>query len=248
MYKYLLCWRYLRHRYIALASVLSVMLGVATMIVVNSVMAGFADKMRERLKGVLSDVVVESYDLDGFWNSEEVMARIKQVAGDDVVAMARTMETFGLMKWTVQRAADHPPGPDHRHRPEERAQTGDFSEFLFADQDAVEAKPPVRMEPSFAISEKVKRNRPIGRLLDEEPQGGPMDGLIRKQHRGGRPRLRRDHRLRRRPHPRPAQWQGGRHRHRPARDAGRPGLPRRRGPSPSRGTTTSRSSATSRAA
>ena len=41
MYKYLLCWRYLKTRYIALASVISVMLGVATMIVVNSVMAGF---------------------------------------------------------------------------------------------------------------------------------------------------------------------------------------------------------------
>ena len=84
MYKYLLCWRYLRTRYIALASVISVMLGVATMIVVNSVMAGFAEKMRDRLHGVLADVVVESYSLDGFYNSEEVMARVKQVGGDDV--------------------------------------------------------------------------------------------------------------------------------------------------------------------
>ena len=40
MYKYMLCWRYLRTRWIALASVVSVMLGVATMIVVNSVMPG----------------------------------------------------------------------------------------------------------------------------------------------------------------------------------------------------------------
>ena len=44
------------------------MLGVATMIVVNSVMAGFADKMRDRLHGVLADVVVESYTLNGFYN------------------------------------------------------------------------------------------------------------------------------------------------------------------------------------
>jgi ABC-type lipoprotein release transport system permease subunit len=40
MYKLLLCWRYLRTRWIALASVISVTLGVATMIVVNAVMAG----------------------------------------------------------------------------------------------------------------------------------------------------------------------------------------------------------------
>ena len=49
MYKLLLSWRYLRTRYIALASIISVTLGVATMIVVNSVMAGFRYEMRERL-------------------------------------------------------------------------------------------------------------------------------------------------------------------------------------------------------
>src|ERR671918_92630 len=90
MYKYLLCWRYLRTRYIALASVVSVMLGVATMIVVNAVMAGFAEKMRDRLHGVLAD---------------EVMARIERVAGDQVVAMAPTMETFGLMKIELPNGA-----------------------------------------------------------------------------------------------------------------------------------------------
>src|SRR5215207_1674529 len=90
MYKYLLCWRYLRTRYIALASVVSVMLGVATMIVVNSVMAGFSEMMCERLHGVLADVVVESYDLDGFRNPDEVMARIAQVAGAQVESMAPT--------------------------------------------------------------------------------------------------------------------------------------------------------------
>ena len=58
MYKFLLCWRYLRTRYIALASIVSVTLGVATMIVVNSVMAGFATEMRARIHGILSDVVI----------------------------------------------------------------------------------------------------------------------------------------------------------------------------------------------
>src|SRR5262245_26767037 len=98
MYKYLLCWRYLRTRYIALASVVSVMLGVATMIVVNSVMAGFADKMRTRIHGILADVVVEARSIDGFYNVDEVMERIKRVGGDRVVAMAPTMEIFGLLK------------------------------------------------------------------------------------------------------------------------------------------------------
>ncbi len=47
MYKAFLSLRYLRTRYIAMASIVSVMLGVATMIVVNSVMKGFTSEMRE---------------------------------------------------------------------------------------------------------------------------------------------------------------------------------------------------------
>jgi len=66
MYKFLLCWRYLRTRYIALASIVSVTLGVATMIVVNSVMAGFAHEMQDRLHGILSDLVFEAHSLEGF--------------------------------------------------------------------------------------------------------------------------------------------------------------------------------------
>ena len=94
MYKYLLCWRYLKTRYIALASVVSVMLGVATMIVVNAVMAGFAEKMRDRLHGVLADVVVESYSLNGFSNWGDVEARVKEVAGEQVESMQR-LEALG---------------------------------------------------------------------------------------------------------------------------------------------------------
>ncbi|HBL46009.1 MAG TPA: ABC transporter permease, partial [Planctomycetaceae bacterium] len=54
MYKSLLCLRYLRTRYIALASIISMTLGVATMIVVNSVMDGFSTDMRTRLRGILA--------------------------------------------------------------------------------------------------------------------------------------------------------------------------------------------------
>ncbi|MBL9085233.1 MAG: ABC transporter permease, partial [Planctomycetales bacterium] len=53
MYVLLLCRKYLTTRYIALASVVSVMLGVATMIVVNGVMKGFSVEMQARIHGVL---------------------------------------------------------------------------------------------------------------------------------------------------------------------------------------------------
>src|SRR4051794_28231729 len=76
MYKLLLCWRYLRTRYIALASIVSVMLGVATMIVVNAVMGGFSHGLKDQLHGILSDVVLESRSLDGVPNAEWHMQEI----------------------------------------------------------------------------------------------------------------------------------------------------------------------------
>jgi lipoprotein-releasing system permease protein len=167
MYKYLLCWRYLRTRYIALASIVSVLLGVATMIVVNSVMAGFAEKMRTRLHGILADVVVESYDLDGFLDSDEVMARILSVAGDQVEAMAPTMETFGLMKFQYGGQSITRQVQIIGIRPEERAMTGDFAEFLTDKHDR-------RIPPSFAIPESVKLSTPAGSLLKDSPAGDPF--------------------------------------------------------------------------
>jgi lipoprotein-releasing system permease protein len=132
---------------------------------------------------VLADVIVESYDLDGFWNHDEVMARVKAVGGDDILAMSRSMETFGLLRWT------HNGHPFTRQvqiigiPPEERAKTGDFAEFLYADREAANAKDPkerVNIPPSFEISEKVKRNRPAGRMLDEEPDG-PFKDVLQNQ-------------------------------------------------------------------
>lgn len=66
MYKLLLCVRYLQTRYLAFICIVSVMLGVATLIVVNAVMSGFSTKLKDRLHGVLSDVSVTSDRPDGF--------------------------------------------------------------------------------------------------------------------------------------------------------------------------------------
>ena len=89
MYKYLLCWRYLRTRYIALASIISVMLGVATMIVVNSVMAGFSTTMqRPAARDALGHRrrVVQPQRLRQLRRGDG--RRSDEVAGDDVEAMA----------------------------------------------------------------------------------------------------------------------------------------------------------------
>ena len=99
MYKLLLCVRYLRTRYIALASIISVMLGVATMIVVNSVMSGFGTEMRSRIHGILSDVVVETNSLDGQHEANRWMKIIREACGDDIDSMAAMVEIYGMMTY-----------------------------------------------------------------------------------------------------------------------------------------------------
>ncbi len=99
MYKLLLIWRYLLTRRIALVSVVSVTLGVATMIVVNAVMLGFSREMENRIHGALSDVTVSSYSLRGF---DDVDARIRdaqKVAGDLIEAITPTVTTPGMLSF-----------------------------------------------------------------------------------------------------------------------------------------------------
>src|SRR5450755_4194342 len=103
MYKLLLCWRYLRTRYLAFACIVSVMLGVATLIVVNSVMAGFSTKLRQRLHGLISDVVVEANDYDGFYDPDLKMAAIRADAflNDRIEAMTPTLEVFAMLHYRI---------------------------------------------------------------------------------------------------------------------------------------------------
>ena len=99
MYKFLLCLRYLKTRWIALASIVSVMLGVATLIVVNSVMDGFTSQMQDRMHGILSDIVLETRSNTGItapkWYEERIRARLgEQVAGITTVVTLPAMLTF----------------------------------------------------------------------------------------------------------------------------------------------------------
>jgi lipoprotein-releasing system permease protein len=98
MYKLLLSWRYLRTRYIALASIISVTLGVATLIVVNSVMAGFKLEMHQRLHGILSDIVVEAHSMDGFADPLWHMEQIRRIAGDAIEGMTPVVHVPALLR------------------------------------------------------------------------------------------------------------------------------------------------------
>ena len=102
MYKLLLCWRYLRTRWIALVCVASVMLGVATMIVVNAVMAGFSHEMQTRIHGILSDLVFESHSLSGFQDPKWHMEEIARAAGGDIEGMTPTVAVPAMLSFQVR--------------------------------------------------------------------------------------------------------------------------------------------------
>lgn len=145
MYRWLLCWRYLRTRYIALASVISMTLGVATLIVVNSVMDGFTTEMQDRMHGILSDVILESHSANGLPNHEAIQQRIRQVVGDDLEGMTTVVHVPAMV------SIDHRGESITRHinlvgiDSQSYANVSDFSKYLL--------HPENQEQISFALKE-----------------------------------------------------------------------------------------------
>ena len=146
MYKFLLCLRYLRTRYIALASIISVMLGVATMIVVNSVMSGFTNEMQNRIRGIISDLVFEARSLEGMRDADWHMEQIRQVAGDSIEGMTPAVVVPAMLsfqysgKWVTRQVQMI--GIDEKTQ----SNVSDFSKYL--------QHPDNRNEMSFKLREE----------------------------------------------------------------------------------------------
>lgn len=109
MYKLLLSWRYLRTRFIALASVVSVTLGVATLVVVNSVMSGFATEMKDRLHGILADIEMSAPGIGEIPEPETLLREIQQLVGSELESLTCLVRVPGLItfefrgrQWTQQ--------------------------------------------------------------------------------------------------------------------------------------------------
>ena len=164
MYILLLCMRYLRTRYLALACIISVMLGVATLIVVNSVMNGFSTKLRDRLHSLLSDLVIESQGLEGFSDVEGKLARIRQhpLLKEYIEAMTPTMEVFAMLQYERWQDGQRITRPVHLVGidPRTKDQTGDFKKHLVNSR----TQPQVSFElPESTRKEVAERLR----LIDE---------------------------------------------------------------------------------
>jgi len=184
MYKLLLCLRYLRTRYIALASIISVMLGVATMIVVNSVMAGFSSEMRDRIHGILADVIIETTSLDGTSNAEQHMAVIRQSCGEYIEAMTATVEVYGMLSFKYHGQWVTRPITLIGIKPEDKAQVGPLVDYLDS-YNAVKEKDPETGE--MVVVRKALRppEEPPGWELTDEAKQRREQWLYRQQFETG---------------------------------------------------------------
>jgi lipoprotein-releasing system permease protein len=149
------------------------MLGVATLIVVNSVMSGFSTKLKDRLHGLLSDVVIETGNYNGFTLPNREILRLIDTSpiAKYIEARTPTIEVFGMLSFqtrhgqTVTRAVNlvgvEPVG---------RTAIGGFAEFL--------TQPQRREKPSFDMTDEAwfrwqAMNPPARELMPEtdRPKG-----------------------------------------------------------------------------
>src|SRR5262245_19286203 len=96
MYKLFMALRYLRAHRIIYFSIAGVAVGIMVMIIVLSVMGGFSRTMKERIRGVQSDIVVRSISHDlVFYNPDELAAEIRKLP--HVTGCAPRLEYLVLM-------------------------------------------------------------------------------------------------------------------------------------------------------
>jgi lipoprotein-releasing system permease protein len=206
VYKLLLCVRYLQTRYLAFICIVSVMLGVATLIVVNAVMSGFSTKLKDRLHGVLSDVVIDTDRPDGFYvpdeatgrplTPDEIIERIKHSSvGPRIEAITPTIEVFAILQFEYRGQTFTKPirliGVD----PQGRAEVGGFSQYLVRQHDSPAPSfdlPPQALQQheknrrdheranalDIPVTPKPKSNVPGLNDIPEPDEGAMKEGMV----------------------------------------------------------------------
>jgi len=167
VYKLLLCVRYLQTRYLAFICIVSVMLGVATLIVVNAVMSGFSTKLKDRLHGVLSDIIIDTDRMDGFeitdsngksLTPDQIIQKIKDSpAGPKIAAITPTIEVFAILQFNFRGQTLTKPVRLIGIDPEGRASVGGFSEYLVRQHGS--PKPSFDLTPEALKQHELNRRR-----------------------------------------------------------------------------------------
>ena len=178
MYKVLLSLRYLRTRFIALASIISVMLGVATMIVVNSVMSGFGEEMRDRLHNLLADINVTTVSMNGVPDAQRWMDMIEKIGGDNIEGMTASVEVYGMMTFEYSGQPITRPVTLVGIEPRGKSQVGPLIDYLesfqsgLRSEDDIEAWLKNPWEPTQEAREYIKNwvyNNPWDTAQSWEP-------------------------------------------------------------------------------
>ena len=98
MYKWFLAWRYLRTKMIAFFGIASVMLCVAMVLVVMSVMGGFLDTVRDRSRGLHSEIIIDNRSMQGFPYYEEFSRFIENRLPEVIRLTTPSIWTYGLFR------------------------------------------------------------------------------------------------------------------------------------------------------
>lgn len=169
MYKFHLCLRYLRTRYLAFVCIVSIMLGVATLIVVNSVMSGFSKKLKDRLLGTSADLTVSTEYFSGFEHPDRLADFIlKSEPGKHIAAVAPSIEVVGTVQFNFRGRNIVKPVKVMGVDPARQVKVGNFREYLTNQQHVA--------VPTFDLSPQALARFEHLQRLDSGPAVAKSDG------------------------------------------------------------------------
>lgn len=124
MYNLFISLRYLRSRKISFFAVAGVAVGVMTLIVVLSVMNGFDQELRNRIRGTLAHIIILKGGMYGLEDYQQVIEKVK--AFEHVTACAPYIEGPALIKLRGRKEFVYFKGID----PNAEARVGDFESYI----------------------------------------------------------------------------------------------------------------------
>ncbi len=124
MYNLFISLRYLRSRKISFFAVAGVAVGVMTLIVVLSVMNGFDQELRNRIRGTLAHIIILKGGMYGLEDYQQVIEKVK--AFEHVTACAPYIEGPALIKLRGRKEFVYFKGID----PIAEARVGDFESYI----------------------------------------------------------------------------------------------------------------------
>ena len=163
MYKLFICLRYLRSRTISYIAIGALGFGVATLIIVTSVMGGFQGEFHKKIRGTLADISVESKSFFGIRdNGEPLVEKIRGLP--HVVATAPYLENIVLIDNDITKDYGFLKGIE----PEREVAVAQFARFLLSPRELLVEK----YEEYGPMRESVRRA--IERASDAKPDAAKI--------------------------------------------------------------------------